>query len=89
MTMKIKWEHPWWLPKGKRGICLPPFGIWIDPRLMSTGLGEAVADHELCHWEQWERNKWTYYPKHIWYGLTRTKKENPLEIECHEASGVW
>lgn len=85
----IHWSHPWWLPDSKRAVCLPPFGIWIDKMYKDSKVGDRIVNHELAHWGQWERSRWSYYPLHIYYGLTRPSHRNPLEIEAYKASGVW
>ena len=73
-----------------RGVCLPPFGIWIDPIYRGSELGEKIAVHERVHWHQFVDRPLTYYPRHLWHILRNTPPQrNPLEVEAFEVSGVW
>jgi hypothetical protein len=69
---------------GYRGICLPPFGIFILAEHMHQ---QALVRHEQCHWQQAQRMgvlRWAI--TYLWYNLRYGYRENPLEIEARNFS---
>ncbi len=69
-------------------ITLPPAGIWVRKGL-SPELQARVLVHEGIHWEQYVR--WGllgYYGRYLWWAFRHGYRDNPMEVEARERSGI-
>lgn len=75
---KVKYVN--WLPSPRRGMCIPPFGIFIKKEFEGN---EKILNHELKHWEQWKRlGTWNFYKQYFAEYFKHGYDKMPLEIEA-------
>ncbi len=83
--------HVWrWIPTSGAylAITLPPFGIFMREGLEGEA-AKRVLGHELIHWEQYRR--WGllgFYWRYLWWAARYGYRDNPMEVEARERSGI-
>ena len=64
---KISFRTGFPIPRGYAGICLFPFGIYINPPLGNIKKHERLVNHERIHWEQQKELLCIFF--YILYGI--------------------
>ena len=68
-----------WVFKPFRGMAIPPFGIFINPKHNT----QIVIKHELIHWQQYKKlGLLGFYFKYVWEMIRFGYDKSPLESEA-------
>ncbi len=59
---------------------------FIDARPFDSDF-TAIRLHEAVHRRQQAKQPLLFYPRYVWYAITRGYDHNPYEIEASEAEG--
>ncbi len=75
-----------WLPYPRRGMCIPPFGIFTRNTFFNGQ--QWFIDHEQMHWKQYqELGLWKFYIKYYLLFLRYGYFDHPMEREAREKGG--